>query len=298
MSLRPSAQVLLAALQDLAPAQAKNFESVTTEVPGLVLWLAGVVGSSLEWILDEDAREDIWTCASQRMSERCGRTASPDQQRHFEISMPNDTVLDVEIHEPALTGDNLGLKTWGSALVCANRLVRERHVLRSPVLELGSGTGLTAIVAAKLGCDIVATDLPEIVPNLERNVRANCDADGPGTCSVDCAVLDWTDPRSFADTRSGQNKTSAFKTVLVADPIYSPEHPAMVCAVIDAFLAREPDARLCVQLPLREKFDDVRADFYQRLSNIGLVRHAYSEEAGRDDFGETTYGWSVWRRSL
>jgi predicted nicotinamide N-methyase len=234
-------------------------------------------------------REDIWTNACQRMSERCGRTASPDHQRLIQVDTP-DGPLDIEIHEPSLTGDNLGLKTWGSALVCANRLVRDHAVLQSPVLELGSGTGVCAITAAKLGFDVVATDLPEIVPNLRRNVDLNC-ADTKS--AVECAVLDWANPDEFA---MSSGKAHAFSTVLVADPIYSAEHPAMVCNVIDKFLSKSAGARLCVQLPLRPKFEDIRQDFYQRIQALGLTRIHYDEEISCDDFGETTFAWSLWRR--
>ncbi len=36
-------------------------------------YLSGIIKSGLAWIEDEDEKEVIWTEASKRMSERCGR---------------------------------------------------------------------------------------------------------------------------------------------------------------------------------------------------------------------------------
>eukprot|EP00903_Cladosiphon_okamuranus_P011205 g10573.t1 len=41
------------------------------------------------------------------------------------------------------------------------------------VLELGSGTGLAGIVAARLGASVALTDQSKILPTLERNARSN-----------------------------------------------------------------------------------------------------------------------------
>lgn len=92
--------------------------------------------------------------------------------------------ISLDIHEPALTGGNLGLKTWGSAYVLAKHLSylgdkylplpKEQLDTKPSVLELGSGTGLVGLAAAAIWkCKIILTDLPEIVPNLEHNRLLN-----------------------------------------------------------------------------------------------------------------------------
>lgn len=59
----------------------------------------------------------------------------------------------------------------------------------STVLELGSGTGLCGIVAAKLGAqELVLTDFQELVPLLQRNAALNGVAD-----VTTVMALDWRD---------------------------------------------------------------------------------------------------------
>jgi predicted nicotinamide N-methyase len=59
----------------------------------------------------------------------------------------------------------------------------------STVLELGSGTGLCGIVAAKLGArELVLTDLPELLPLLRRNATMNDVGD-----ITSAMALDWRD---------------------------------------------------------------------------------------------------------
>lgn len=94
--------------------------------------------------------------------------------------------FDLILREPALTGDNLGLKTWGSSYILAQMLhtigkTSLAHLFgeaagrpRPPVLELGSGTGLLGLAAAAVWrTHVILTDLPEIVPNLAHNAEKN-----------------------------------------------------------------------------------------------------------------------------
>jgi hypothetical protein len=39
-----------------------------------ISWLSTLVSSRLGWLEDEEQREQVWTEASQRLAERCGRT--------------------------------------------------------------------------------------------------------------------------------------------------------------------------------------------------------------------------------
>jgi hypothetical protein len=52
------------------------------------------------------------------------------------------------------------------------------------IVELGSGTGIVSVVAAKLGGDVVATDQTFALPLLQLNARANFDADSKSSASL------------------------------------------------------------------------------------------------------------------
>jgi predicted nicotinamide N-methyase len=93
---------------------------------------------------------------------------------------------------------NHGLVLW-DASVCFLRWVesnpKEAAALKGTrVLEVGAGTGLLGIVLAHaLGCKVVMTDLPSVLPNLELNWAQNPLQPGcQGSVSV--AAYDWTAP--------------------------------------------------------------------------------------------------------
>lgn len=120
----------------------------------------------------------------------------------------NDEVT-LKIHEPALTGDNLGLKTWASSYLLAKRLelIAAQHNIEDPkkgtddgedtwfALELGSGTGLLGLAAAAVWrCCVTLSDLSEIIPNLNRNVEDNLDMIDEREGWATTMELDWDDP--------------------------------------------------------------------------------------------------------
>ncbi|KAA8915820.1 hypothetical protein TRICI_002030 [Trichomonascus ciferrii] len=298
LGLRPDISTLLAALELFARRDGNDFEDepetegqgdVLVDAAGAFHWLTMVVSSSLAWIEDSDAKEKIWALAGARMAERCGRMAAPTKTREIRIPSGSDDTEDltISIVEPSLTSDSLGLKIWGSSYVLSKRLLREHHqqhkMLHGQILELGSGTGLFGIVAAKLGYKMYLTDLPEIVSNLQKNVDLNNQPEA----SIE--VLDWNDPESFA------LDGSKFDTVVVADPIYSSEHPQLVANMVKRYLKPTPDSRLVVQFPQRPKYQDLRDEFYNLLTQQGLSSCLRETEAGRDEFGQMNYEFSLWK---
>uniref|UniRef100_A0A667YNT2 Methyltransferase 21C, AARS1 lysine n=1 Tax=Myripristis murdjan TaxID=586833 RepID=A0A667YNT2_9TELE len=72
--------------------------------------------------------------------------------------------------------DTYGAVMWPAALSLCSFLDKNRQTLNlqgKTVLELGSGTGLVAIVAALLGASVTATDLPDVLGNLKANLMRN-----------------------------------------------------------------------------------------------------------------------------
>lgn len=158
-------------------------ESLASQRRGdIARYLGQIIKSPLEW-LDDEQREEVWELASKRMSERCGRTAMGEVVRKWPFEDSKGVGMEIVIREPALTGDSLGFKTWGSSYVLSRHLPNLRqgflssffHDHQTPnVLELGSGTGLLGLAAAALwGVPVTLSDLPNIVPNLRANAASN-----------------------------------------------------------------------------------------------------------------------------
>ena len=158
---------------------------------------------------------------------------------------------------------------------------------RIKVLELGSGTGLVGLSwAAKWkelygihNIEIYVTDLPEIVTNLKKNVLLNNLED-----FVQAEVLDWTNPQNFINQFGHEMD---FDIILVADPIYSPQHPEWVVNMISRFLA--PSGTCHLEIPLRAKYAKEREVLRSLLkdNNLQVVEESYSE--GMDDWGVVKY---------
>ncbi|XP_042313672.1 protein-lysine methyltransferase METTL21C [Sceloporus undulatus] len=77
------------------------------------------------------------------------------------------------IHESI---ESLGAVVWPGALALCQYLEsnqQEINLRDKKILEIGAGTGLVSIVASILGAFVTATDLPEVLQNLEYNISKN-----------------------------------------------------------------------------------------------------------------------------
>jgi D-xylulose reductase len=285
---------------------------------GVTRYLTSIVSNSLRWINDDEVKEEIWSQASSRLSERSGRTAMGAMSRSFRIPTSTGS-FELSIHEPALTGDDLGLKTWAASYLLAKRLhtlnlVPSDAQQRLPVLELGSGTGLVGLAMAGLGADVILTDLPSIRANLSRNTESNSAVVGLGGGSARTGILDWTNPTHcelIPNTDGGtQNEVimTKFSLILAADSLYSPEHPHMLVDTIAAWLSEDQDARVIVEFPYRDAYLPEIKTFRERMMKLGLRIVNDGEEKGFDDWGSSgangdedadnlvTCWWSIWAR--
>ena len=128
---------------------------------------------------------------------------------------------------------------WPAARALAAELARRGRALSGKsVLELGCGLALPALVAARLGARVTATDLHPDVPGfLARNLALN-------ELSPDALrylELDW---RSAARARLG-----TFDYVVASDVLYEQAHPAPVARALAAHVA--PEGRILLADPGR-----------------------------------------------
>ncbi|KAK6338875.1 hypothetical protein TWF696_009681 [Orbilia brochopaga] len=336
--LQPPLATLLATLDLLAipppswdlPSSASAPDSPCAAAPTVQIrgnpapWLTSLVSSPLRWLSDDTAREMVWETASVRLAERCGRTAMPAIDRAFRVA---DDVA-IKIHEPTLDGDNLGLKTWGAAYALAKRMAGDegmQAVIRdclyptgdsntvgdmngnttaARVLELGAGTGLAGLALANTAHDsrplhVHLTDLPEIMPNLDRNVALNATS-LPPSVTISTGILDWrihTSPDAAIDTHkptAGSEHDRKYPLIIAADPIYSADHPAWLTTVVAGWLQPSTTARFIVELPLRKLFTrDVEA-FRDTMHKAGFVAVDSGTETARDDWGDGGEAMQCW----
>lgn len=308
----------------------------------IISFLSSIIKSSLSWIDSDDAQEEIWNEASKRLSERCGRTAMGEITRKWPFEDLSYGEFSLTIREPPLTGDSLGLKTWGSSYVLAQLLPRFAsgplaHLLLDDaglnsrpieVLELGSGTGLLGLAAAaSWRVDVVLTDLPNIMPNLAYNADLNRKTIELHGGRIDTALLTWGGEGSEVDTRfrtTNHYKVRSkqlesfmldlcannrhYQLIIVADPLYDDDHPALLAGTINEQLSLSSDSRVLVMVPQRDETTKgllvtLRTEMLHHRSP--LVCEEENIVAGEDDWGDdgddddakrVGFWWGIFRR--
>ncbi len=113
-----------------------------------------------------------------------------------------DAALDAAIETDS---DPFGACCWPSAVVAARSIAARDGVAGLRILELGAGTGLASATAARLGADVVATDVSELSLELLRRAAE--------TAAFDVQQLDFTDATAVA-------ALGHFDVVVAADTLY------------------------------------------------------------------------------
>lgn len=207
----------------------------------------------------------------------------PSMTRSFEI-LPDE--LTIELHEPGLTGDALGLKTWVTSFLLARQLKQifdSIHPRPLRVLELGAGTGLVGIAHAKVfDTSVTMTDyLPEILSNLKVNIAAN-----DARCDVE--LLSW------ADAASSPLSEQTWDLVIASDCIYNLDQPELLVHAVD--MLSGSGTLLLTAYPLRPGNADIVADFENRLlSGQFWEQLNCGTMSGYDDFAAAEKVQCVWR---
>ncbi|WQF87193.1 Putative lysine methyltransferase, S-adenosyl-L-methionine-dependent methyltransferase superfamily [Colletotrichum destructivum] len=274
------------------------------------MYLSSIIKSSLSWIEDADEKEEIWSEASRRMAERCGRTAMGEITRQWPFREDALTpTFELIIREPPLTGDSLGHKTWGSSYVLAQHLPSIGSTAlfrlfdeslgqpRPSVLELGSGTGLLGLAAAALWkVHVILSDLPDIMSNLQHNVEANRATVEKFGGSLNAGALTWGGSGENEVDQSLFDKKNQFKVVLAADPLYDDCHPGLLAGAFSQQLSTEDDARAVVMVPLRDETTKRLLRLFRDTMGSQEMSLVCIEEGtldGQDDWGEAEEGTQV-----
>lgn len=260
-------------------------------------------------------------------------TARPTTTRTLnipDVSDPRAAPLPIHLHEPSLTADHLGHKTWVAGYLLAKRIPLLKPDVpalqpgatdgdRPLALELGSGTGLVGLTLAHRAphVELHVTDLPEIIPNLAANVNRNFPQDlehspSPQLALVKVFALDWNTclaksarssaPRPccvLSQTPVPRARPANYDLIVAADVLYGPEHPVLVARVVSRFLKRAAHARFVAQGPMRDREGgSLKSALEMQLVECGLqlVKQGEEigwEEMGRED-GRVVCWWGIW----
>ena len=235
-------------------------------------------------------------------------------------------MIDIKIHEPSLTGDNLGHKTWVASYLLAKRLpylfrskmeevkqeergrstscsplaAASESDLRPRVLELGTGTGLVGLAASALfPMNAYLTDLDSIVSNLQRNVAENVCIAERSNSIVNVGPLDWS------ATHPNLPEEKRYHFILAADSLYAPQHAQWLVSTMDAYLTKDPlIGQVFAEFPLRTTEPVEHRQFRSEMKSHSFWLDEEGEEVGFDDWEGSRPGdrvevrcwWSVWRR--
>jgi hypothetical protein len=229
-------------------------------------WLTGLISHSEEWLelapdFDETVftREAVIQLASTLISACTGTSICGAVMRHFTFGpfliRVNDDALPSEDHTA------VGLNTWGSARILAERMVADPAYfgLVAPpdrglkVLELGAGTGLLSLVARRMleaqvvaqkndsqspvsvEHTIVATDYhPSVLANLGFNLSSNAPSPHilePYHVSLTSEALDWRNPPVLEEA-------AKYDVILGADIVYERPHAEWIRSCVMAMLKK------------------------------------------------------------
>ncbi|CAN9497515.1 unnamed protein product [Ophioblennius macclurei] len=113
--------------------------------------------------------------------------------------------------------DSFGALIWPGAVALSHYLEKNQQQLKltdKKVLEIGAGTGLLSVVSSLLGARVIATDLPDILPNLTFNLLRN--TKGRSRHAPQTAALCWGQDLQ----RDFPVPSHRYDFVLAADVVY------------------------------------------------------------------------------
>ncbi|KAI5362558.1 putative lysine methyltransferase [Septoria linicola] len=225
--------------------------------------------------------------------------------------------IPIQIGElPGIVAENLGLATWGAAVVLADVLHRwtpeiKKTITNDPelqtqalsntiaILELGAGTGLAGLTASALwSLPAVLTDLEPVIPGIQHNITLNP--------SLPChaGALDWTSPSTLnlsSPSSSSPTTVSSSQTkaslILAADTCYTSSHPLLITSTVSHWLAPSPHSRAIFCYPLRTSYIEHARNLWSEMQAAGFVCIEEGREEARELWGEIgpiPYEWSTW----
>ncbi|XP_018370565.1 PREDICTED: methyltransferase-like protein 22 isoform X2 [Trachymyrmex cornetzi] len=149
-------------------------------------------------------------------TESTAETLNYDSDDDLDVDRDKEGVILIE-HSVSTELNLVGLQVWRAALLLADYILSHQDLFRNQIiLELGSGVGLTSIVASYLAKEVICTDINvgDILNLIERNFLRNYTyiRSGFHIEEVNFLNLEW--PKKL------EEKLQSANIVLAADVIY------------------------------------------------------------------------------
>ncbi|KAI0344246.1 hypothetical protein BDW22DRAFT_1419267 [Trametopsis cervina] len=273
---------------DLSAVRADPFERAYA-----VRWLTALV-SQATLLEDPSAEMDLAAQDAASLLAICAGAASAgNRQRVFVFSNASYIEYsDIKVRINDLSLDNqdyssMGAQTWGGACLLADMIVQTpldfgltAHTGKQPrILELGAGTGLVGLTAAKLieswgsTAQVVLTDFqPSVLRNLANNVAENFIALTTGDITISSHYLDWSNPPNPLVPPFEQQ----FDVIYGADIIYEIDHARWIKTCVEKFL-RKPSLDSLISLP--PSSPDANPVIYPRFHLVIPFRQTHTVES-------------------
>lgn len=190
------------------------------------------------------------------------------------FSFSNAQMVTLE-QDPIVDEFLVGNGVWNAGVILCHLLDSAEPNLLSGmrVIDIGSGTGIVGIVAARLGCESLCTDITPLLSLLNSNTLANPPL--YGGC-VNVAELDWK--KSASQLPRLSEIYGPFEIVLGADLIYSSHNylPLMntLCLLtgVDYIQSSEEPIRTQQEIiDISALFDRVREKKESRIESTPIV---------------------------
>lgn len=123
--------------------------------------------------------------------------------------------------------------------------VNQKGLVGLNILELGCGTGLTGIIAAAHGANVVLTDMAKLGPLVQSNLLANQEHIARGGGKAAFEVLEW------GVTPVRESFSRDFEVVVVGDGVYLAELVSLLLGTLDKVLQANPKAWAVMGADLR-----------------------------------------------
>lgn len=144
----------------------------------------------------------------------------------MELEGARATITEVVSDEGVLSG-LVGGEIWRCSFMLALLILRHPALQQRSLCEVGAGTGLVGLIAARMGLQLTITDVvPSLLKNLEESVSDNERVHGifPGQ-RPHIAALDWEDWALGVDAPAVDSLPGApYDVILGSELVYTPHH--------------------------------------------------------------------------